>query len=297
MPAARRRPPEAAAPRRQPADQVIVTPRGRREAVLDVIGAARTRLILSVFRCDDFAVLDALADALRRKVRVEVLFTPRAKGWQRRLEDLWNVLEGMGATLHRYADPVVKYHAKYIVADRGPALVASLNLTKRCLTGTVDFLVVTRDRAVVSGLIALFDADRANPGGPLPRGLSRRLIIGPEHAREQLTALIEGAMRSIALVDPKLTDPAMLALLRARERDGVSVRTLGRGPIGGLDPHGKLLIVDNQTAVVGSVSLSALSLEFRREVAIRIDDPRSVRKLSAFVRAHAARGGRRTAGR
>ena len=52
----------------------------------------------------------------------------RAKGWKKRLDQLWMLLESMGAQLHRYADPVVKYHAKYIVADNGPALVASLTL-------------------------------------------------------------------------------------------------------------------------------------------------------------------------
>jgi hypothetical protein len=65
----------------RPADDVIVAPDERRDAVLRVIGAARERLILSIFRCDDLAVIDGLADALRRKVRVEVLITGRAKGW------------------------------------------------------------------------------------------------------------------------------------------------------------------------------------------------------------------------
>ena len=278
-------------------DRFVFAPDERLPAVLGVIGSARKRLLLSLFRCDDFEILDALAAALQRGVSVEVLVTPRAKGWTKRLRELWAVLEGMGAKLHRFADPVVKYHAKYLVADNGPAVVASLNLTQKCLTGTIDFVLVTRDRAVVSGLIALFDADHSKPGGPLPRGLGRRLIVGPEHAREQLTALIEGAKHTITLVDPKVTDPAMLALLKAKKADGVAVRILGRGPIGGLDAHGKLLIVDNSTAVIGSVSLSALSLEFRREVAIRIDDPRAVRKLSAFVRTQGARGGRRAASR
>ena len=278
-------------------DQVIISPAGRREAVLQVIGAARRRLILSMFRCDDFAILDGLADALRRKVRVEILFTPRAKGWQQRLEDLWDVLESMGATLHRYPDPVVKYHAKYIVADSGLALVASLNLTRKCLTNTVDFVLVTRDRAVASGLTRLFDADRIGASGSLPPGRGSRLIVGPEQAREQLTALIKGATRSVLIVDPKVTDPSMMALLKAKKAEGVAVKVLGRGSIGGLDAHGKLLIVDGRTAVIGSVSLSALSLEFRREVAIRIDEPRAVRKLGAYFRNRVARGRRPTAGR
>ena len=54
---------------RPPADDVVVAQEQRRDAVLRVIGAARERLILSVFRCDDLEVIDGLADALRHKVR------------------------------------------------------------------------------------------------------------------------------------------------------------------------------------------------------------------------------------
>jgi len=47
--------------------------------------------------------------------------------------------------LHAHADPVVKYHAKYLVADEGPALVASLNFTRKCFAKTMDAIVVTHD--------------------------------------------------------------------------------------------------------------------------------------------------------
>jgi phosphatidylserine/phosphatidylglycerophosphate/cardiolipin synthase-like enzyme len=188
----------------------------------------------------------------------------------------------MGATLHRYADPVVKYHAKYIVADEGPALVASLNLTRKCFTSTVDFVVTTWDPDVVSGLTRLFDADCGKPGAPLPRGLSKRLIVGPEDARSQFTALIDRARRSIRLIDPAVTDPAIMARLKAKAAAGVEVSLLSRGNLPGMTPHGKLLIIDGATAVIGSVSLSALSLDFRREVAIIVDDPRCVRRLNTL---------------
>ena len=267
---------------RRPADDVIVAQDQRRDAVLRVIGAARKRLILSVFRCDDLEVIDGLADALRRKVRVEILITSRAKGWRQRLQRLWVLLESMGATLHRYADPVVKYHAKYIVADQGPALVASLNLTRKCFTSTVDFVVTTHDPDVVSGLTRLFDADCRKPGAPLPRGLSKRLIVGPEDARSRFTALLGGARRSIRLIDPGVTDPAIMARLKAKAAEGVQVSLLSHGNLHGMTPHGKLLIIDGATAVIGSVSLSALSLDFRREVAIVVDDARCVRRLNTL---------------
>jgi len=39
----------------------------RRETVLQVIRSARERLLISVFRCTDVAVLDAIGEALNRK--------------------------------------------------------------------------------------------------------------------------------------------------------------------------------------------------------------------------------------
>jgi cardiolipin synthase A/B len=262
-----------------PPDRAVFRPADRKPAVLGVIRGARRRLALSMFRCDDFDVLDALAAALGRGVRVDVLLTGRARRWRTRLGHLWQVLESMGATLHRFGDPVVKYHAKYLIADDDQAVVTSLNLTRECFTETVDFVVVTRDRTVVGSLTRLFDADCRDAELAARRLLSPRLIVGPQGARERFTALLRGARRRIALVDHKLTDPAMLELLRDRERAGIRLTVLGRSHRPGLRPHGKLLIVDDRVAVVGSLALSALSLDFRREVALVVRDRACVAQL------------------
>jgi cardiolipin synthase A/B len=276
------------------ADRFVFTPDDRLPAVLGVIGSARKRLSLSLFRCDDFGILDALAAALQRGVHVEVLVTPRAKGWTKRLRELWGILEGMGAKLHRYADPVVKYHAKYIVADDALALVASLNFTRKCLTGTVDFLLTTHDPVVVTGLRRLFEVDAERPAPTRPVGFGRRLIVGPEHARREFTELLERARRSIAIVDPKLTDPAILDLLKAKRAAGVAVRILGREGMGGLAPHGKMVLVDDSVGAIGSMSLSALSLDFRREVAVTVRDRECVGEMvRVFERLASPRPARR----
>jgi phosphatidylserine/phosphatidylglycerophosphate/cardiolipin synthase-like enzyme len=276
-------PPVPAKRARAPAaERLVLAPAERLEAVREVIAGARRHLRLSLFRCDDFHVLDALVDALGRGVHVEVLLTGRAKGGKKRLQELWALLESTGATLHRYADPVVKYHAKYIVADDGPALVASLNLTRKCFERTCDFLLTTRAPAIVSGLQRLFDADCRAPASSLPARLSPRLVIGPERARDQFKALIKRARRSIRVIDPKLTDPEMRTLLDRRRRDGLTVTTLGDGDLSGCAAHGKMMLIDERTAVIGSLSLSAIHLGFRREVAVVTEDPRSVSVLRVF---------------
>jgi cardiolipin synthase A/B len=273
----------------RPADRFVFAPSQRAASVLRVIGSARERLFLSLFRCDDFRVLDAIAAALKRGVAVEVLVTPRAKGWTKRLDELFGLLESMGATLCRYADPVVKYHAKYLVADDGPALVASLNFTQRCFTSTCDFLLTTHDPAVVGGLRRLFAADSRGPDSPRPSGLGNRLIVGPEHARRVLTGVLGGARRRIRIVDPKLTDPAILDLLKAKREAGVEVTVLGRDGIEGYVPHGKMLLVDDEVGALGSLSLSALSLDFRREVAVIVRDPTCLAQMDRVFRRLAGR--------
>jgi cardiolipin synthase A/B len=257
-----------------PVDRLVVSVEDRRPALLDVIRQARQRITLSLFRCNDAAVFAELAAAVARGVRVEVLVTSRAKGGKKKMAKLWRALEDTGATLHSYTDPVVKYHAKYLVADEGPAIVASLNFTKKCFKKTCDALVVTHDPAVVADLRRLWTADCARE--PIPANLTERLIIGPERARRQFTALIEGARTSIRLIDAKLSDPDLVSVLNAKRAAGMEVQVFSAKQVGDLKSHGKIMLIDDRTVVVGSLALAALSLDFRREVAIVVSEPSAV---------------------
>jgi phosphatidylserine/phosphatidylglycerophosphate/cardiolipin synthase-like enzyme len=275
-------------------ERLVIEPQDRRDEVLAVIRSAKRRLILSIFRCNDFKVLDGIGEAVRRGVTVEALLTGRAKGGKRKLQELYGILENLGVRVRTYADPVVKYHAKYVVADEGPALVASLNFTKKCFTRTLDFMVVTYDPAVVSGLTRLFECDWESPAAVFPEDLTRRLIVGPERARAQLTELLQQARRSIHVIDAKLGDPAMIDLLAARKADGVAVTVLGEAEIQEPEPHGKLILIDERVAVLGSLALSALSLDFRREVALVVRERRAVSRLEAMFQSIARAAGDRT---
>ena len=263
-------------------DRLIVSVEERRAVLLEVIGQARSRITLSLFRCNDRRIFEALGAATKRGVTVEVLVTSRAKGGRKKIEKLWRALEETGATLKAYTDPVVKYHAKYLVADEGPAIVASLNLTKRCFKRTCDAVVVTHDPAVVSGLRRLWASDCG--GEALPDGVSERLILGPERARRQFTALVEQARTSIRLIDAKLSDPDLVSLLNARRAAGLTVEVFSDKRLGELRSHGKIMLVDDTTVVVGSLALAALSLDFRREVAIVVTEPAAVAEAAELFR-------------
>ena len=272
-------------------ERLVLDPAERKAALLNVIGAAKRRLVLSLFRCDDFSVLDALASALERGCDVEAIVTKRAKGGRKRLKKLWGALEEMGAVVTRYADPVVKYHAKYVVADDGPAIVTTLNPTKKCFSQTWDAVLITHDPAVVKGLLSLFRNDVQAKALARRKSIGQRLIVGPEHSRAEIRRLVAGAKSSIRIIDHKLSDPDLVGLLRDRRNEGVTVSVLGKRSFGTLVPHGKMMIIDEALAIMGSTALSTLSLDFRREVSVLIEDPALVRKLNVMYQQLSARAG------
>ena len=261
-------------------DAIVTAPGDRREVVVTAIRQARERLALSLYRCNDQAIFDELKQARVRGVQVDVLVTSRSGGGKKRLRKLWRTLEETGVSLHAHADPVVKYHAKYLVADEGPALVASLNFTRKCFAKTMDAIVVTYDPDVVSGLRSLLAADCGHE--PMPEQLSPRLIVGPERARRQFTSIIAQASSSVRMIDRKASDPALMALLQRRSSEGVRVELYDAKRLCGLRSHGKIMLVDDRLAVIGGLSLNPMSLDFRREVAVTVTEPAAVAEVASL---------------
>jgi phosphatidylserine/phosphatidylglycerophosphate/cardiolipin synthase-like enzyme len=170
-----------------------------------------------------------------------------------------------------------------MVADDRRAAIASLNLTAKCFESTCDFVLVSSDADLVRAVRRVFEADWEGVSYRTSAD-DGRLIVGPEHARARFASLIGQATRSIRLIDPKVSDPGMLLLLRRREVEGISVDVRGQSGLGQLAAHGKLLMIDDTTAVIGSISLSTL-LEFRRELAVVIRDDDALGALNRFWQA------------
>jgi phosphatidylserine/phosphatidylglycerophosphate/cardiolipin synthase-like enzyme len=60
--------------------------------------------------------------------------------------------------------------------------------------------------------------------------------------------------------------------------------------IAGLKSHAKILLIDGRVAVVGGLALTSLSLEFRREIAIVVEEPAAIADLAELFSAARAAG-------
>ena len=155
-----------------------------------------------------------------------------------------------------------------------------------------SFGVVTKKRKLVREAIKLFEADslrRPYAAGP------KAFVVSPVNARQRLAAFLRGARKQLLVYDPKLTDPAMIRILKERVSAGVGVRILGKlGKRGaglraekfpGKRLHVRAIVRDGQQAFVGSQGLRKLELDGRREVGVIIRDRKVVARMVAVFEA------------
>ena len=201
--------------------RLLIQPEDGVRPLLDAIRGARRRLDLYVFRLDRDDIERALRDAVRRGVAVRALVARSGRGGVRALEQR---LRRAGVTVARTHDDLARYHGKMMIVDRATLYVLGYNLTHQDIERSRSLGVVTTQHELVQEAMRLFQADferaRYTPQHP-------QFVVSPLNARAVLTRLIAGARRQLLIYDDRLTDRAMIQLLRERAKAGVDVRILG----------------------------------------------------------------------
>jgi phosphatidylserine/phosphatidylglycerophosphate/cardiolipin synthase-like enzyme len=266
--------------------QLIIQPDAGVAPIIKAIRSARRRIDICIFRFDQLEIEKALAEAVQKRgVVVRALIAHTNRGGEAKLRKLEQRLLDAGLSVTRTADDLLRYHGKFLVVD-DILHVFAFNFTKLDIAKSRSFGISTRDKRTVQEAVKLFEADLArNPYQPA----RSNLVVSPETSREMLTAFIKGAKKELAIYDEKISDPALIKLLKELAQAGIRVRVLGKlkGPDGEVLErsykvgrlHVRAIIRDGTRAFVGSQSLRKLELEKRREVGLLINNPTVTRKL------------------
>lgn len=265
--------------------KLIIQPEAGIVPIIKAIRAAKKSIDVVIFRFDRDEIEKALAAAVQRGVTVRAFIAHTNRGGEGRLRKLEQRLLAAGILVSRSADDLVRYHAKFMVAD-SVLYVFGFNFTRLDIDKSRSFAISTRDSKAVAEASKLFEADVTrqdySPG-------KSHLVVSPENARATLSAFISGARKELAIYDAKVQDPSIIKLLRDRAAKGVTVRILGcmkgRDPgiaerkLASLRLHVRAIVRDGTQAFVGSQSLRKDELENRREVGLIINNPTVARKL------------------
>ena len=195
-----------------------------------------------------------------------------------------------------WSSPDYQYtHQKTVIIDGTKAVIMTANLTSRYYATSRDFLVVDTERADVSAITTVFDADFGGQGRPARRRERPGLVT--HRLRRPSLGLINGATSSLRIYSEEMGDRTVEnALIRAAKR-GVDVQVCGENESGEYDSafaklaragirisyyssstgfyiHGKVVEADYGTKhgkiFIGSENFSNTSLNQNRELGLII---------------------------
>jgi cardiolipin synthase len=284
--------------------RLIVLPDDTADAIIDPIKAARHALNIRMFLFTDPSLLEAVIAARRRGVHVRVMLNPARRDGTSDNLVARDALLAAGVSVHDSSTEFAVTHQKSMVIDDKIGFIESLNWETRDLTETRDYAVETTCKTEVAEMVRCFDADwDEQPFEPMA---GSDLIWCPNNGRQRIADFIDGAMETLWLQNERYQDMVIIERLVRAAKRGVRVRIMARAlhklkkkklfegvsglrivhdvgakvrTLKDLKLHGKIMIADDERAIVGSINLSPGSFDDRRELAVETSSKHVVRRL------------------
>jgi cardiolipin synthase len=284
---------------------IIVLPDDSSKPILDAIAHAAKSIRIKMFIFSDPSLLQAVIAAQHRGVDVRIMLNPERRDGEKENNDARKTLTDAGIHVIDSNPHFDLTHEKSMVIDDGTAFVQSLNWETKNLTVTRDYAIVTSHKHEVEEIAQCFAADwnRTKFEG----GEQSHLIWCTGNGRQRIGQLIDESKHSLWLQNERYQDPVIIEhLVRAHAR-GVKIYVMARPPdklkkgklaegVSGLRSlqdlgvkihrlkhvklHAKLLMADDDLAIVGSINLAPGSFDSRRELAIKVDDAHITRRIA-----------------
>ena len=288
--------------------RLFVFPDDTASAIIDPIDEARHTLNVRMFLFTDPSLLDAVIAAKRRGVHVRVMLNPARRDGSSDNDAARKKLHAAGVNVHNSNPAFAVTHQKSMVIDDRIGFVESLNWETRDLTETRDYAIETTNKAEVAEMVRCFDADWEHRAFEPSRDSS--LIWCPNNGRQRIADFIDSARKTLWLQNERYQDMVIIERLVRAARRGVEVKIMSRAlhklkskklfegvsglrivhDVGArvhslkkLKLHGKMMIADDERAIVGSINLSPGSFDDRRELAIEVSNAGVIERLLETV--------------
>ncbi len=284
--------------------RLIVQPDDGVDPVREFIETARRSLLIKQFTFTEESLIQAVLDRKNAGVDVKVMLNSKRSGGDRANDETFEAFSAAGIDI-RWANPKFYVtHEKSIVVDDSAALVATFNLCEKYFTLTRDYGVITHDPLRVAQIVEVFDADWEQTDWTPTNDAG--LLWSNSNSRKHMAHFIDTAQRHLDVQHPKYVDAVILDHIAAAADRGVHVRVLCGGKHGisewdildtfaslrtlkrfgvkvhkqkNLRVHAKLLIVDREHVLVGSMNIDRSAFDLRRELGITVNNADVVGRL------------------
>jgi cardiolipin synthase A/B len=295
--------------------KLFIEPKDGIQPVLAAINAAKISIRHKIYLFTDSRqdVIDALVAAKSRGVDVKILLEREPSGTTGGNTAIFLKLKAAGLNVVLTKPfKFVFVHEKSFVIDDNTAIISTANITGSSFSSNREYLVQLENPELVSEIAKVFDADWAGTDVDLK---DAKLVWSPSqttsaglvrgNARAKILDLINSAQQSLMLEQEAMADEEVILNLIAAQARGVAVSLVGspksttdtyfvagaeRLKAAGVNVrwlqtnfvHAKVILADEARAFIGSVNMSANSLNANRELGVileKTDAPDAITQL------------------
>jgi phosphatidylserine/phosphatidylglycerophosphate/cardiolipin synthase-like enzyme len=276
------------------ADQLIIEPEMGREPILAAMNSAQHSIDLVMYGFTDKTLLNALLQKHRQGKTVRVIL--EKSPYKAESENTKTIAEFQAnhLTWQGEISPFKLIHQKTLLIDNEKALVMTFNFTHGTFKNQRNFALLLEDAKQVHAIKSLFSADWNHT--PYVNQ-AEDLILSPDNSREQINHLISQAKQSICIYAQNINDYKIVGALAKAAKKGVKVQIITSGKLrenqthylhrAGVHVfyskkfiiHAKVIIIDDELAVLGSINLTRHSLDDNRELSVITYNPKIVDQL------------------
>ena len=285
--------------------RLLITPDDGIAPFQEALRAAVKTLDIKMFQFTEPRLMQEVVDAHDRGVKVRVMLNPSRFTGEHDNDEAFIFFKKANVPVQDTNPQFPITHEKSMVIDGKQAFVMSLNWAPKYFGKTRDYALVTTVSKEVTEIAAGFEADW-NRVAFVPHSNSN-LIWSVGRARDEVINFIRSAKKTLYVQHEKYVDtPVIEALLEAKAKRGVKVHAMAlpvhslrdfyrvEGIAGlrlladlgihihklhGLHLHAKLMIADEQKALLSSFNFYPKCFNERRELGIRFEDPSLVKRL------------------
>jgi cardiolipin synthase len=284
--------------------RVIVEPDDGLDPVLEFFASAQETLLVKQFTFTEDRFIDAVIERKNAGVDVRVMLNAARSGGDRANDETFERFVNAGIAVQWSSPKFYVTHEKSVVVDGKAALVATFNMCLKYFTATRDYGVITYDPCHVAQIVDVFNADWEHRDFTPPA--FEGLLWSNSNSRYHMARFIDTAEHRLDIQHPKYVDAVILDHIAAAAERGVKVHVLCGGKHGisewdildtfaslrtlrrfgvkvhkmkNLRVHAKLLIVDDERALVGSMNIDRSAFDLRRELGVLVTDPDVVARL------------------
>ncbi|EKD69963.1 MAG: putative membrane associated protein [uncultured bacterium] len=278
------------------ADQLIIEPDMGRKPIVDLLNQAQHSISLVMYGFTDETLLNALLKQHERGKSLKIILEQSPYKTQNENKKTIFLLKKNHIDWQNSIPPFRLVHQKTLIIDDKNALVMTFNFTHSSFKNQRNFALNIDEKKQVNAIKNIFSADWNHV--PIHE-TSADLVVSPDNSRQKILALIKTATHSINVYAQSINDDKIIGALAKAARNGAHIKILTSAKIpqkqadfmrhAGIEIkqskqlyiHAKVIIINNTSAMIGSINFTRASLENNRELSVITHNVNIVKQLNA----------------